>query len=140
MRVEQEMVRQFQLAFDHPIAKAPTYMQPARVEQRARWLYEEANEFENATNLEEQVDAIVDLIYFALGTMVELGVEAAPVFHIVHQANMGKLWADGRPRFRDDDGKVVKPSSWKDPAELVTQEIRRQMCSPVESVSEPQTA
>lgn len=125
MRNEQEMVREFQQAFDHPVATRPGMLDVHRVKARASWLQEEVDEFMRATSLEEQVDAIVDLMYFALGTMVELGVDAAPVFELVHRANMTKLWSDGKPRF-GTDGKVQKPATWVAPAKLVATEIARQ--------------
>ena len=125
MRNEQEMVREFHQAFDHPAATQPGMLEAQRVRNRASWLQEEVDEFIRSTSLEEQVDAIIDLIYFALGTMVELGVDATPVFHLVHRANMTKLWPDGKPRLRGD-GKVQKPATWRDPAELVATEIERQ--------------
>jgi predicted HAD superfamily Cof-like phosphohydrolase len=125
LKKEQDMVRAFHVAFDHPVANEPSRMPPERVQNRAKWLHEEIEEFKAAQTLEDQVDAMVDLIYFALGTMVELGVDSDKVFHIVHQANMRKLWSDGKPRF-GDDGKVKKPAEWTDPRELVAQEIARQ--------------
>lgn len=125
MRGEQNMVREFHQAFHHPVASRPVMMSPERLENRARWLAEEIEEFRRANTLEEQADAIVDLLYFALGTMVEMGVDAAPLFEIVHRANMTKLWPDGKPRF-GGDGKVQKPSTWHDPGEALRQEIARQ--------------
>ena len=34
---------------------------------------------------------MIDLMYFALGTMVEMGLEAEELFDIVQSANMAKL-------------------------------------------------
>ncbi|HEY3243784.1 MAG TPA: HAD family hydrolase [Phycisphaerae bacterium] len=125
MRAEQEMVREFHTVFRHPVADRPAELSPERVENRAVWLAEEVEEFRRAQTLDEQADAIVDLIYFALGTLVEMGVDGAPLFHIVHQANMRKLWADGGPKF-GNDGKVQKPPGWVDPHDALRQEIARQ--------------
>ncbi|MCZ6654949.1 MAG: HAD family hydrolase [Planctomycetota bacterium] len=119
------MVREFQRAFDHPVATRPGMLKAERAGNRAGWLQEEVHEFIHATSLEEQVDAIIDLMYFALGTMVELGVDAAPIFELVHRANMSKLWPDGKPRLRTD-GKVQKPAAWVAPEGLVAKEIERQ--------------
>lgn len=120
------MVEEFHRAFEHPVSDRPAIMSPTRVQDRARWLDEEVAEFRSARSLAEQADAMVDLIYFALGTMVEMGVDAKPLFRIVHEANMRKLWADGKPRF-GDGGKVMKPSSWSDPGHLITSELNRQL-------------
>ena len=62
---------------------------------------EEVDEFVESTNVVDQADAMIDLIYFALGTLVEMGVRPAPLFDIVHNANMQKLWPDGAPRIRE---------------------------------------
>ena len=69
-----------------------------------------------ADNIYEQADAMIDLMYFALGTMVEMGLEADELFSIVQQANMAKLWPDGKPHYNPKDGKVIKPEGWEDPA------------------------
>ena len=58
---------------------------------------------------------MIDLIYFALGTLVEMGVEPEELFNVVQQANMSKLWEDGKPRYNKKDGKVIKPDNWEDP-------------------------
>ena len=101
MRKEQQMVRDFHAAFDHPIASGPQMLTDDRVQRRAEWMAEEVREFCAAQTVDEQADAMVDLMYFALGTLVEMGVDGMSLFHIVHQANMAKLWPDGKPRFRD---------------------------------------
>lgn len=126
MRNEQEMVREFHRAFNHPVATRPGMLKAERVGNRASWLQEEVDEFVAATSLEQQVDAVADLMYFALGTMVELGVDAAPVFDLVHRANMTKLWSDGKARF-GADGKVQKPAKWVAPEELIAKEIEKQV-------------
>ncbi len=110
-----EAVKEFQQAFGHPVAEAPTFMDSARLSTRVAWMDEEIKELEEATTLIGQVDAIIDLLYFCLGTLVEMGVPPQAFFDIVHSANMGKLWGDGRPRFREEDGKVIKPEGWETP-------------------------
>lgn len=75
---------------------------------------EEIDEFIAADGLVDQIDAVIDLIYFALGTLVEQGVEADPYFELVHTANMAKLSGDGSVS-RRDDSKVLKPAGWHPP-------------------------
>ena len=87
-----------------------------RALSRAKWMQEEVAEFLIADNIYEQADAMIDLMYFALGTMVEMGLEADELFDIVQQANMAKLWPDGKPHYNPKDGKVIKPEGWEDPA------------------------
>lgn len=128
MRDEQAMVRRFHEAFEHPVAHAPAMIDPQRAVARARWLRDEITEFLDAGTLDGQADAIIDLMYFAFGTLVEMGVDGAALFRIVHEANMGKLWSDGRPRF-GPDGKVRKPPEWKDPHDALRRELARQIAS-----------
>jgi predicted HAD superfamily Cof-like phosphohydrolase len=87
-----------------------------RALSRAKWMNEEVAEFLIADDIYEQADAMIDLIYFALGTLVEMGLEADELFEIVQQANMAKLWPDGKPHYNPKDGKVIKPEGWEDPA------------------------
>lgn len=59
-----------------------------------------------------------------------MGIDPDPIFSIVHQANMGKVFPDGKPRYRKTDGKVMKPASWeKDfaPEPKIRAEIERQI-------------
>jgi predicted HAD superfamily Cof-like phosphohydrolase len=76
-----------------------------------------------------QADALVDVEYFNQGSFTILGVEPFELFKIVQEANMGKLWEDGKPRFREGDGKIVKPPMWEEnfaPEPRLKQEIKRQ--------------
>lgn len=81
------------------------------VAKRISWMLEELTEFAASDSLEDQVDALTDLIYFAIGTFTLLGVKPEPFFNIVHAANMGKLHEDGKPRF-NEQGKMVKSEGW----------------------------
>ncbi len=87
-----------------------------RALSRGKWMNEEVAEFLIAEDIYEQADAMIDLIYFALGTMVEMGLEADELFDIVQSANMAKLFPDGKPHYNPKDGKVIKPEGWEDPA------------------------
>lgn len=123
---EFEMVKDFHKAFNHPYAEIPTLMGMDTAKNRYKWMQEEIDEFLEATeegDLYEQVDAMIDVMYFALGTLVQLGVSPAEVFKVVQDANMSKLWEDGKPRFREGDGKVIKPPTWKDPHDKIREVI-----------------
>ena len=125
---EFSMVKEFHKAFNHPIAEKPTLMSLKRAEKRYKWMKEEIDEFIEATengDIYEQVDAMIDNIYFALGTLVEIGVYPEKIFEIVQNANMSKLWEDGKPRY-NKDGKVIKPNGWQDPHDLIKTEINKQ--------------
>ena len=54
-----------------------------------------------------------------------MGVNPDKLFDIVQEANMSKLWADGKARYRED-GKIVKPETWVDPEPKIRAEIDRQ--------------
>ena len=125
LRTAYDDVKDFHACFGHPVREAPTLLTAERAAARASWMQEEVAEFLAARTVSEQADAMIDLIYFAVGTMVEMGVRPEPLFEIVHRANMTKLWPDGKPRFRED-GKTVKPPTWVDPDDAIREEIERQ--------------
>lgn len=108
------VVRTFHVALGLPTAEAPRLLAPRRARQRSKWMREELQEFESAATIAQQADAMVDLMYLAIGTLVELGVPPGRVFELVHTANMGKRWPDGTSRL-DAEGKVLKPPTWSSP-------------------------
>lgn len=67
-----------------------------------------------AEPLVEQVDALVDLLYFTYGSFALMGVEPTKIFEIVHQANMGKRFPDGKPHYHPVTNKVMKPADWEE--------------------------
>jgi predicted HAD superfamily Cof-like phosphohydrolase len=130
MNKEFEMVADFHKAFGHPLKETPTSMDMDRAKKRYGWMLEEIDEFLEAVSNEdvvEQADAMIDVMYFALGTLVEMGVKPERLFEIVQEANMSKLWEDGKPRYRDSDNKVMKPTGWKDPHPRLKAEVKRQI-------------
>jgi predicted HAD superfamily Cof-like phosphohydrolase len=122
-----EDVRAFHLAFAALAPEAPSLVERERVEARAAWIEEEVQELREAMTIVAQADAFIDVIYFALGGLVNLGIRPGPLWDIVQGANMAKLWPDGRPRYREGDGKVVKPDGWEDPGPKLAAEIHRQI-------------
>jgi predicted HAD superfamily Cof-like phosphohydrolase len=126
MNKQYEMVKEFQMKMRQPVADTPTLMQFARREQRFNYMAEELEEFLSARTVVDQADAMIDLIYLALGTMVELGVKPESLFQIVQDANMSKLWPDGKPRINPETNKVMKPPTFVRPEPLLEAEIERQ--------------
>lgn len=124
-----EMVKAFHLKYNHPVGNSPRKLDHERVIKRYKWMMEEIDEFKSAKDVCDQVDAMIDLIYFALGTLVETGVKPEKLFSIVHTANMNKLWPDGNPHY-DEDGKTIKPKSWEDPYYKIKEAIELQ--SPID--------
>lgn len=118
-------VREFQLKFGHPVADKPTKMDSERAQKRYNWMLEEINEFLAADEIVEQADAMIDVMYFALGTLVEMGIKPDRLFQIVQEANMAKLWPDGKPHY-NAEGKTIKPELWEDPHNKLKEEIEHQ--------------
>ncbi len=116
MKKEWNGVREFHEKFGHPCPDTPQMIETKRALSRGKWMNEEVAEFLVDKDIYEQADAMIDLIYFALGTMVEMGLEADELFDIVQSANMAKLFPDGKPHYNLKDGKVIKPEGWEDPA------------------------
>jgi predicted HAD superfamily Cof-like phosphohydrolase len=84
-----------------------------QVLQRSSWILEELTEFMRAETIEDQADALGDLIYFAIGTYTLMGIKPEQIFDIIHAANMGKVGPDGKV-IRNEQGKIVKPANWQE--------------------------
>src|SRR5277367_5700193 len=121
-----EKVKEFHLAFNHRCPERPTMLPEERLEKRYNWMLEELDELRKADSIHDQADAMIDLMYFALGTLVEMGVKPEPLFNIVHNANMNKVWPDGKVHYAPD-GKVIKHPSWRPPQPQLMAEIERQI-------------
>lgn len=79
--------------------------------------------------LVEQVDALIDLLYFTYGSFSLLGVDPTEIFSIVHEANMGKIFPDGQPHYHPVTHKVMKPNNWEAdfaPEPKIKEELERQ--------------
>jgi predicted HAD superfamily Cof-like phosphohydrolase len=128
-------VREFHKAFDHPAPDHPHQQSAERAAVRAQWIKEECDELIEAKDYVEQADAYIDIIYFALGGLVEMGILPQALMSIVHNANMGKLHYDpetGELIHKKDPitGKTLKPDNWArdhDPEQHLTTEIASQL-------------
>lgn len=125
LRKAQKAVTEFQLAFGHPVADTPTMISPERQAKRHAWLVEEANELLDAKTIVDVADAIGDVIYIALGTAIEHGIDIEPIFNIIQNANMAKLGPDKKPIYKEDN-KVAKPEGWQPPEPQIERELERQ--------------
>ena len=124
MNKEWEAVQLFHEKFNHPVSDKPVLMGKERAKARYTWMLEEIDEFLEADSIVEQADAMIDTIYFALGTLVEMGVKPEALFEIVQHANMSKLWDDGLPHY-NEMGKTIKPEGWQDPHEKLKEAIAK---------------
>lgn len=109
--------RRFGLDYDGPPRPLPEDLAAFR----ERFLQEELDELRaarSAGDLAGCVDALVDLVYVALGTARLMGVPWRRAWTEVHAANMRKVRADSAddPRsLRGHPADVVKPAGWTPP-------------------------
>lgn len=96
------------------IPDTPRMLEGSRKDYAVEHLYEEFDEFRDATTIEAQIDGLVDLAYVALGRLVEMGVSPGMAFDVVHEANMQKRAGlnPSRPNAGQD---AVKPEGWREP-------------------------
>jgi len=89
-------------------------------------LQEEIKEFSDAWTEEDfvgQVDALIDLIYFAAGGLVRLGVpsdKSEAIFAVVHSKNMSKK-KGVKDRETTGDTDAIKPEGWVAPEALISE-------------------
>lgn len=112
----QDKVAAFHRKFGVSAPGAPQLPQTMKsVYQRERWIADELEELHEAQFFDDDnealasiADAYIDIIYFALGGLVELGIDAGPLFDAVHEANMRKIKLPGV-------AKIAKPEGWTAP-------------------------
>ena len=79
-------------------------------------MYEELNEFtvaNNCSNVGEALDAMIDLIYFALGRCYEMGItekQFNKCWNLVQEKNMAKKRGT---KNRGTDQDAMKPEGWQ---------------------------
>lgn len=118
-------VRDFHEAFGHPAPSRPQIQPSERADTRGKWIESEVKELREATTLTGQADAYLDIVYFAIGGLVELGITPHRLWCLVHEANMAKRQPDGTVK-RREDGKIIKPEGWVAPDEAIAEEIHNQ--------------
>ncbi|MGB4823718.1 MAG: haloacid dehalogenase [Leuconostoc mesenteroides] len=60
----------------------------------------------------QQADSLGDIIYLSYGSFVLMGVEPSEILESIHNANMHKLFPDGKPHRDKITKKVLKPAAW----------------------------
>jgi dephospho-CoA kinase len=109
-----------------PIPDSPSRLDPGRKKWASRALSEELTEFVEAAELEDEVDALVDLAYFALGRIIEMGVVPGAAFEEVHAANMAKVRGELSKRPDSKGFDAIKPDGWQPPNLLPYLALSRQ--------------
>ena len=101
------------LAHDHP-----GHLTDRKLRERVECMQEELYEFEDACEAQDlaaQADALIDLVYFAKGTAVMLGLPWDELWDDVQRANMTKVRGVGHRGHKVD---CVKPPDWIGPTTM----------------------
>lgn len=77
-------------------------------------------------DLVKQSDALGDLIYLAYGTFALMGIDPKEIIASIHQANLEKLFPDGRPHYDSRTKKVLKPDNWHGPESKIQATLEKQ--------------
>lgn len=113
-------VAKFHKKFDLPQFGTvhPNALEPDVRTYREQFLLEELTEYIQAPFIEDMADALVDLVYVALGTAHMMGIDFNAHWAEVQRANMAKERAlsegDTRSKRRHSLD-VVKPEGWQPP-------------------------
>ena len=110
-------VRQLHEKMKMPYNGVPRHLSQEDFDRRIIMMREELKEYENATTLTGQLDALVDLVYFTLGTAYLQGLPFMEAWKEIHNTNMCKeIATPENPSARgytSDD--LVKPENWVAP-------------------------
>lgn len=109
----QRDVREFMLKLGYNLPASPRFLTDDEALLRCRLMMEELTEFMTAVYASDQVgtvDALIDLMYFVVGTLLLVGVPLEAAWDIVHEANMTKEPGDTD---RGRDG--LKGEQWVGP-------------------------
>lgn len=140
MSAANSLVRRFHEAFGHPVGRVP-HVPADRTLRRLRLslILEDVRELAHAfgmdveyqiladgpdstrpaglstrANLERTADALGDIDYVVTGTFVVCGIPQLATACTIHESNMSKLGADGKPIVRAD-GKILKGPNYVPP-------------------------
>lgn len=126
-------VRAFHRKFDLIVGDRPQHLTWRKLKERVEFLLEELQELAEGCGLEidavaggvgvinngqveqdlaQQADALVDLVYVALGTAVQLGLPWEALWDDVQRANMSKVRGMTKRGHQVD---VTKPEGWRGP-------------------------
>jgi len=111
-----DMVARFNLeVIDLPIPMTPTRLSNERKDHAVDHLKEELDEFDTAGIIDDELDALLDLVYVALGRILEMGILPGAAFEEVHLANMQKRQGTVPKRPNSQGLDAVKPEGWSPP-------------------------
>ncbi len=113
-------VQKFMEVFELGYQKQPTaFISTSKIRLRFDLMKEENEEYLEAAknnDLTEIADALGDMLYILLGTVLEHGLQHKfeAVFNEIQRSNMSKLDYNGKPIYRED-GKVLKGPNYFKP-------------------------
>lgn len=111
-----DLVREFHKATDQPAPRKLKERHKKQAVIRLNMLRSEVGELVRA---EMKIDMpgvaheLADVIYVAIGTAVEYGINIDDVFRLVHKANMAKRFPDKKFHADPMSHKILKPKRWK---------------------------
>lgn len=119
MKTQLKQVEEFHNAFKQENGTEPQLLKEDAFELRHRLMKEENDEYLEACwngDLVQVADALGDELYILLGTMLKHGLQdkIEEIFNEIHNSNMSKLDAEGKPIFRED-GKILKGPNYFKP-------------------------
>lgn len=118
-----EDIEKFHEKFQLPQTDVPAFANTELMEFRIKFMMEELKEFEEAYDNKDLVkafDALIDLVYVALGTAHIMNLPFVTGWYHVHMANMKKVRAKhAHESKRGTAYDVVKPKGWVGPEKLL---------------------
>ncbi len=112
-------VEEFHNSFSIKNNYTPQLLSKEEYELRYNLIKEENEEYLHAcknNNILEIADALGDILYIALGTLLRHGLQDKidEIFEEIHRSNMSKLDENSKPIYRED-GKVLKSKNYFKP-------------------------
>ena len=120
MKNKLKAVQEFMEVFELGYQKQPiSSIAGSKIQLRFDLMKEENEEYLEAAknnDLTEIADALGDMLYVLLGTVLEHGLQDKfeAVFNEIQRSNMSKLDTNGKPIYRED-GKILKGSNYFKP-------------------------
>lgn len=108
-----------QLILEVERPEQPTWRESTWLDERIKFLDEERREMLAASSESDMVgvvDALIDTIYVALGTLYMMGVPVQECWDAVQHANMSKVKGVGKRGNKID---AIKPDGWVGPEAII---------------------
>ena len=86
-------------------------------------IMDELKELEEAKDEAEEVDALLDIVYYALDHLAKTNLDIRPIWRLIHNANMTKFGPGG---YVNEQGKWCKPPNFIPPDDDIRREIAKQ--------------